>query len=52
MDKNCKPWTSIGNGGGVCLEANTHTGTLDYFINNKHIKDCIVNVLKDVYFTA
>jgi hypothetical protein len=34
----------------VCLEVNTHTGTLDYFINNKHIKDRVVNVPKDVYF--
>jgi hypothetical protein len=28
----------------------THTGTLDYFINDNHIKDHVVNVLKDVYF--
>jgi hypothetical protein len=34
----------------VCLEVNTHTATLDYFINDKHIKDCVVNVPKDVYF--
>jgi hypothetical protein len=34
----------------VCLEVNTHTGTLDYFINDKHIKDRVVNVPKDVYF--
>jgi hypothetical protein len=34
----------------VCLEVNTHTGTLDYFINGKHIKDCVMNVSKDVYF--
>jgi hypothetical protein len=34
----------------VCLEVNTHTGTLDYFINDKYIKDCVVNVSKDVYF--
>jgi hypothetical protein len=34
----------------VFLEVNTHTGTLDYFINDKHIKDRVVNVLKDVYF--
>jgi hypothetical protein len=25
-------------------------GTLDYFINDKHIKDRVVNVPKDVYF--
>jgi hypothetical protein len=29
---------------------NTHTGTLDYFINDKYIKDPVVNVPKDVYF--
>jgi hypothetical protein len=34
----------------VCLEVNTHTGTLDYFINDKHIKDRVVNVPNDVYF--
>jgi hypothetical protein len=34
----------------VCLEVNTHTETLDYFINDKHIKDRVVNVPKDVYF--
>jgi hypothetical protein len=34
----------------VCLEVNTHTGTLDYFINDKYIKDRVVNVPKDVYF--
>jgi hypothetical protein len=30
----------------VCLEVNTHTGTLDYFMNDKHIKDGVVNVPK------
>jgi hypothetical protein len=34
----------------VCLEVNIHTGILDYFINDKHIKDRVVNVPKDVYF--
>jgi hypothetical protein len=34
----------------VCLEVNTHTETLDYFINDKHIKDRVVNVPEDVYF--
>jgi hypothetical protein len=34
----------------VCLEVNTHTGTLNYFINDKYIKDRVVNVPKDVYF--
>jgi hypothetical protein len=34
----------------VGLEVNTHTGTLDYFINDKHVKDRVVNVPKDVYF--
>jgi hypothetical protein len=50
--KNPKPWTGIGipTHSGVCLEVNTHTGTLDYFMNDKHIKDRVVNVPKDVYF--
>jgi hypothetical protein len=34
----------------VCLEVNTHTRTLDYFINNKHVKDRVMNVPKNVYF--
>jgi hypothetical protein len=34
----------------VSLEVNTHTGTLDYFINDMHIKDRVVIVPKDVYF--
>jgi hypothetical protein len=34
----------------ICLEVNTHTQTLDYFINDRHIKDRVVNVPKDVYF--
>jgi hypothetical protein len=34
----------------VCLEVNTHTEILDYFINDEHIKDRVVNVPKDVYF--
>jgi hypothetical protein len=34
----------------VYLEVNTHTGTLDYFMSDKHIKDRVVNVPKDVYF--
>jgi hypothetical protein len=34
----------------VCLEVNTHTTTMDYFINDKHIKNSVVNVAKDVYF--
>jgi predicted membrane protein len=34
----------------VSLEVNTHTGTLDYFVNDKHIKNRVVNVPKDVYF--
>jgi predicted membrane protein len=51
-NKNSKPTT--GNGipthTHVCLEVNTHMGTVDYFINDKHIKDRVVNVQKDVYF--
>jgi hypothetical protein len=34
----------------VCLEVNSPKKTLDYFINDKHIKDRVVNVPKDVYF--
>jgi hypothetical protein len=41
---------SIGANSRGCLEVNTHTETLDYFINDKHIKDRVVNVPKDVYF--
>jgi hypothetical protein len=52
VGKNYKPWIGIGipTNTPVCLEVNTHTGTLDYFINDKHIKDRVVNVPKDVYF--
>jgi hypothetical protein len=35
---------------GVCLEMNTHMETLDYFMNDKHIKNRVMNVPKDVYF--
>jgi hypothetical protein len=51
VDKNDKPWIGIGipTHNCVCLEVNTQTGTLDYFINDKHIKDRVVNVPKDVY---
>jgi hypothetical protein len=42
--------TAIPTHSRVCLEVNTHTGTLDYFINDKHIKYRVVNVPKDVYF--
>jgi hypothetical protein len=52
VDKNYKPHTNIGIPihTRVCLEVNTHTKTLDYFVNDKHIKDRVVNVPKDVYF--
>jgi hypothetical protein len=40
----------IGTHTRVCLEVNTHTVTLDYFMNDKHIKVRVVNVPKDVYF--
>jgi hypothetical protein len=52
VGKDFKPFTgiSIRTNSRVCLEVNTHTGTLDYFINDKHIKDRVVNVPKDVYF--
>jgi hypothetical protein len=52
MGKDYKPWTGIGilTHSCVCLEMNTHTGTLDYFINDRHIKDRVMNVPKDVYF--
>jgi hypothetical protein len=51
MGKEYKLSTSIGisTHTRVCLEVNTHTGILDYFINDKHIKDRVVNVPKDVY---
>jgi hypothetical protein len=47
-----KPHTGIGicTHSGVYLEVNTHTKTLNYFINGKHIKDRVVNVPKDMYF--
>jgi hypothetical protein len=52
VGENNKPWNGIGipPHTRVCLEVNTHKGTLDYFINDKHIKDRVVNVPKDVYF--
>jgi hypothetical protein len=52
VGEDFKPYTEIGipTHTRVCLEVNTHTETLDYFINDKHIKDRVVNVLKDVYF--
>jgi hypothetical protein len=34
----------------ISLEVNTHNTTLDYFINDKHIKHRFVFVPKDVYF--
>jgi hypothetical protein len=47
-----KPYTDIGIPTHTrdSLEMNTHTGTLDYFINDKDIKDRVVKVPKDVYF--
>jgi hypothetical protein len=52
LGKYHKPPTGIGIPAHscVCLEVNTHTKTLYYFINNKHIKGRVVNVPKDVYF--
>jgi hypothetical protein len=52
LGKNEKPYTRIGipTDSRVCLEVNTHTRILDYFINDKHIKYRVVNVPKDVYF--
>jgi hypothetical protein len=52
MGENEKPNTGIGipTHTRVCVEVNTHTGILEYFINDKHIKDRVVNVPKDVYF--
>jgi hypothetical protein len=52
VGKNDKPSTGIAipTHTRVCLEVNTHMGILDYFINDKHIKDRVVNVPKDVYF--
>jgi hypothetical protein len=47
-----KPYTGIGIGtdSGVSLEVSTPTGTLNYFMDDKRIKDRVVNVPKDVYF--
>jgi hypothetical protein len=52
VGKDSKSLTGIGipSQSRVCLEINARTGTLDYFINDKHIKDRVVNVPKDVYF--
>jgi hypothetical protein len=52
VGKDEKPSSGIGinTDSRVCLEMNTHTGILDYFINDEHIKDRVVNVPKDVYF--
>jgi hypothetical protein len=52
VGKDDKPYNGIGfpTHTRVCLEVNTPTGTLDYFINDKPIKDRVVNVTKDVYF--
>jgi hypothetical protein len=52
VGEGAKPFTGIGIGTNtrVCLEVNTHTGTLDYFIDDKHINYGVVNVPKDVYF--
>jgi hypothetical protein len=52
VGRNGKTHTGIGipTYSRVCLEVNTHMESLDYFINDKHIKDCVVNVPKDVYF--
>jgi hypothetical protein len=52
VGKNNKSYTVIGisTHTRVCLEVNTHMGTLNYFMNDKHIKDRVANVPKDVYF--
>jgi hypothetical protein len=52
VGKDYKGFTGIGIpiNTHVYLEINTLTGRLDYYVNNKHIKDCVVNVPKDVYF--
>jgi hypothetical protein len=52
VGKDNKPYTGFGipTHTHVCLEMNTHMGTLDYFINDKHIKDRVMNVPKGVYF--
>jgi hypothetical protein len=49
VGEDYKPSTGIGipTHTRVCMEVNTHTG---YFINDKHIKDRVVNVQKNVYF--
>jgi hypothetical protein len=52
VGKSDKPLTGIAipTHSCVCLDVNIHTRTLDYFRNDKHIKDCVVNIPKDVYF--
>jgi hypothetical protein len=52
VGKESKPFTDIGipTHTRVWLEVNTHTGTLDYFINDEHAKGRVMNVPKDVYF--
>jgi hypothetical protein len=49
-DEKLSTFIGIDTDSRVCLEVNTHTGILDYFINDKHIKDRVVNVPKNAYF--
>jgi hypothetical protein len=53
VSKDYKPFTDIGiiTHTGVCLEMNTHTKTLDYFINDKHVKDCVVSEFDILFVT-
>jgi hypothetical protein len=52
VGENYKANTGIGipTNTRVCLDVNTHTETFDYFINDKHMKDCVWIIPKDVYF--
>jgi hypothetical protein len=52
VGKNGKSWIDIGIliYIRVCLEVNMDTKTLEYFMNDEHIKNRVVNITKDVYF--
>jgi hypothetical protein len=52
VGKKFKPHTNIGipKNARVSLEVNTVDQTLDFFIDDKHFEQRVVNVPKDVYF--
>jgi hypothetical protein len=49
VGKDYKPLTNIDIPTHICVcwEMNTHMRTLDYFINDEHIKDHFMNVPED-----